>query len=198
MYIYHEQLSITEGLKLLEVGSFDVLESGVQVSKPSGRLLFLGSSGALKCWKCGIEASCFIANKHKNDKVGAPVLDLFAENNGSMVMMNRDHIIPSSLGGSNVLKNMRVACEPCNSGRGAKMNKEDLEFMNANKELIVEAKTHIAKRFLNKFFESPDVVPGSKRSKKTAKLRRARLKRAAKKAETKLPHCFTMMVLSLA
>lgn len=198
MYIYHKQLSVQEGLELLAEASPTTFDDGVIASKPRGRLLFLESAGTLKCWKCGIEASCFIANKHMKDKVGNPVLDLFAENNGAMVMMNRDHIIPQSLGGSNNLKNMRVACEPCNGTRGAKMNKEDLEFMNANRELINHDKIGVAKQFLNKFFESPDIIPGSKRSAKTAKLRRARLKRAAKKAETKLPQCVTMMAMFLA
>ena len=138
-YLIYYREDLDSGFKILSKDKESRLVHGKKVSSPSGLSLYQAlrsSNQPLKCWECGIEASCFIANKGQNDIVSKPVLDLFAEANGKYVLMTRDHIIPRSLGGINDVKNLRVGCQPCNSARGNSMNEEDLKFMEEHPELI--------------------------------------------------------------
>jgi len=50
--------------------------------------------------------------------------------------MNRDHIIPRSLGGLNVLENLRVACEICNSLRANSLDAADKKFILSHPHLF--------------------------------------------------------------
>jgi 5-methylcytosine-specific restriction endonuclease McrA len=75
-----------------------------------------------KCHFCGLEGTKIILTE---DGGGALHLDLYAEKRNSRrskgasyILMNRDHIRPASLGGSNSVWNMRPTCAPCNSKRG--------------------------------------------------------------------------------
>lgn len=139
MLIFYNKVDLDVGFDVLSRPKKDRIIGGREVSAPGGLSLYAAlrqSNQPLKCWSCGIEATCFIANKHPNDVVSKPVLDLFAEDNG-FVLMTRDHIIPRSLGGSNAIANLRVGCSPCNGERGNMMNDEDREFMALHPELVI-------------------------------------------------------------
>ena len=142
MLIYHHEVSLEDGFRILaQENKESRLVHGKKVSRPSGYALFeelhrLGQP--MKCWKCGVEASCFVSNRGPNDHVRSPVLDLFAIKNGVHTLMTRDHIIPKSLGGDNSNANLRVGCGPCNHGRGNDMDAEDIAFMKAHPELWAE------------------------------------------------------------
>lgn len=214
MLIYHRAVSIEEGFVVLdEMNRANRLVRGQRVSWPSGRALFqaLRDSGApLKCWSCGIEASCFISNKGQNDTMGPPVLDLFAVDEvGRPILMTRDHIIPKSYGGSNDVANLRVGCGPCNHGRGNAIDEADIEFMKAHPELILpnpkltlaDGATSVEK---TKGGGPARLTAEEKEAKKTKlreKRRAARKRRATKKAEKKanrLPPLTSMLALALA
>lgn len=47
-----------------------------------------------------------------------PHWNLYAEENGELVLFTKDHITPRSLGGKDVIENLRTACHTCNNARG--------------------------------------------------------------------------------
>lgn len=75
-----------------------------------------------KCSKCGLEGTEVL---HTVDKGGGHHVDLYAVKDGVYHLLNRDHILPASLGGPNHLWNLRPTCEKCNSSRGNKYTEED-------------------------------------------------------------------------
>lgn len=75
-----------------------------------------------KCAKCGLEGTTVLRTQ---DKGGGLHVDLYAVKDGVYHLLNRDHILPASLGGPNHLWNLRPTCEKCNSSRGNKYTEED-------------------------------------------------------------------------
>ena len=49
---------------------------------------------------------------------GRAHFNLYAEWNGRLVLMTKDHVIPRSKGGEDVVENMRIMCTVCNGHRG--------------------------------------------------------------------------------
>lgn len=133
MKIYHSEFNIEEGFELAKHPKSACIELS-----PGHKLYEQAylSTGKIKCWCCGLEADRWIVEKHKNDLVGRPVLNPYAIKSGVLVMMNRDHIIPRSLGGLNVLENLRVSCEDCNSERANRITKDDKTFILDNLHLF--------------------------------------------------------------
>ena len=208
MLIYYSRVDLDQGFKVMEEPKGSRLVCGKSVSLPSGAKLFqhMRSSGTpMKCWSCGVEASCFIVNKGSNDRVGPAVLDFFAETRDGPVLMTRDHIIPKSYGGVNEVANLRIGCGPCNHTRGNELEADDIEFMRTHPELIRSdakykleddvtfvAKTSsgpIAKEKINQ-----DVAAANKKAKAKAKRQRQKAKR---KVKAEQPY-ITMMALALA
>lgn len=78
-----------------------------------------------KCVHCGIEGNFFVKEKnvasYDTDKY---VLNLYAlGSNGEEILMNKDHIVPRSFGGSNVINNLQPMCAKCNIEKGNKIDK---------------------------------------------------------------------------
>lgn len=210
MLIYYGRVSLEEGYNIMGEPKGSRLVKGKSVSLASGAKLFqhlIATGQPMKCWSCGIEASCFIANKGQNDKCGPPVLDLYAETNGSPVLMTRDHIIPKSYGGINDNANLRVGCGPCNHGRGNELDAADIAFMRAHPELIgpkpklvlsADAHTFVAKSPTGpkpkQKINSPEEATANKKAKAKAKRQRQKAKRKEKAAQPYI----TMMALALA
>ncbi len=208
MLIYYARVSLEEGYNIMGEPKGSRLVKGKSVSLASGAKLFqhlIATGEPMKCWNCGIEASCFIANKGRNDKMGPPVLDLYAETNGGPVLMTRDHIIPKSYGGVNDNANLRVGCGPCNHGRGNELDAADVEFMRAHPELIgpkpkytlaegelTAAKTPSGPKAKQKI-NSPEEAAANKKAKAKAKRQRQKAKRKAK-----IQPLSSMMALALA
>ena len=141
MFIFHKELTLDEGFKVLEDPRAKQTVDGIRVSSPCGVALWKHcreSYKPLKCWECGVKADRFIVKHHKNDQNKPPVLELFAHTGKALVMMTRDHIVPKSLGGLDDVANLRPGCEKCNGRRKSTMNKEDTEFMINNPHLWVK------------------------------------------------------------
>lgn len=140
MFIYYAEVSLDDGFEVLKNDRRQMLWKGRRVSPPAGKLLYeaLRAAGeGLKCWKCGLEANCFIVNKNRNDQANPhPVMDLYARTATAYTLMTRDHIIPKSFGGSNDVDNLRVGCAPCNHGRGNNMGADDILFLKENQHLV--------------------------------------------------------------
>jgi hypothetical protein len=84
-----------------------------------------------KCHFCGLEGNTILVTK---DGGGGHHADLYHLNkHGNRTLMNRDHILPASLGGSNSTWNMRPTCEACNTNRGNTYTDEDKKQVRFNK-----------------------------------------------------------------
>lgn len=73
------------------------------------------SEKGCKCAKCGIEGTFFVKEKHPEVKHETYHFNLYAiDAEGDEVLMTKDHIVPTSLGGPNHISNYQPMCEPCN------------------------------------------------------------------------------------
>lgn len=141
--IFFKELSLDEGFTVLGQPSEHRLVQGKLVSSPSGAELFKhlhSLNRTIRCFNCGCKADRWIADKGKTDKSNKPVLNLYGIRRKKLVMINRDHIIPRSLGGVDAVKNLRAACDICNTKRGNKITPKDLNFRLRHPELIDNAR----------------------------------------------------------
>lgn len=142
MNIYFAEVSLDEGYQVLEEGKESRLVRGRKVSRPAGWSLFHQLKGQpIRCHFCGCQADRWVAVKGRRDRVGPPVLELYATSaSGGNVLMTRDHIIPKSLGGKDCVENLRSACQPCNEQRSNDVSPDIIEFARQHPELIDEAR----------------------------------------------------------
>ena len=126
-FSYVSQFTVEEGLQLMR----DVLENmrgeakwmveGFRVKRDFDRFAALESC-ALYCFKCGVKATHFVIERHRNN-VGWPYnLNVYAEGK----MLTWDHILPKSHGGSDDPINARCACAKCNETRGSLMTLQEM------------------------------------------------------------------------
>lgn len=142
MHIYHAQLDLDEGFTVLDQPiKNDRLVRGKRVDRPSGWALFKHLQGQpIRCHFCGCQADRWVAEKGRRDRIGHPVLNLFSQKDGRVVMMTRDHIIPRSLGGVDAVANLRPACAPCNEQRSNEVSPEVIRFAQEHPELVDEGR----------------------------------------------------------
>lgn len=71
-----------------------------------------------KCSKCGIEGKFFALEKSSENEKRYH-LNLYGfDKDGNEVLMTKDHIVPHSLGGKNILNNYQPMCVNCNVKKG--------------------------------------------------------------------------------
>lgn len=86
---------------------------GVQVKTNSQRYAVFQKS--TKCVCCGLEACFFASEKVKYDKTDKYHFNLYGVNEqGEEVLFTKDHIIPVSKGGKNIIENYQTMCATCN------------------------------------------------------------------------------------
>lgn len=68
------------------------------------------------CVSCGIVGTKMILDMNPGDQ--SPHFNLYGEEVGRLVLMTKDHIMPKSRGGEDVLGNYRTMCSTCNNLRG--------------------------------------------------------------------------------
>lgn len=85
------------------------------------------------CVKCGREGALWLLQAHHcwTDDDGnihlreTPHLNLYAVNdNDTLVLMTRDHIIPRSKRGADILENLQTLCTICNAEKADKLPNE--------------------------------------------------------------------------
>lgn len=77
-------------------------------------------TNGINCACCGIEGKYFA--KERNPNVKRFHLNLYAiDQDGNEIMMTKDHIIPVSKGGKDMLENYQTMCMKCNVAKGNKM-----------------------------------------------------------------------------
>ena len=70
------------------------------------------------CVKCGIEGQYFAMESTGNDN---PHFNLYALKDGKEVLMTKDHIIPRSRNGKDIMSNFQTMCITCNQEKGNKI-----------------------------------------------------------------------------
>lgn len=103
----------------------------------SSQRLFVFRDG-LKCVACGIEGTKFRLELPANAK--SPHFNLYAVEEGRLVMMTKDHVKPRFLGGENHHSNYQTMCIVCNGIKGCVEMPLDVikhlrEFQRENKGL---------------------------------------------------------------
>lgn len=81
-----------------------------------------------KCVCCGIEGKFFAKERQPGD--GHYHMNLYAtDEKGLEVLMTKDHIIPRSKGGANILSNYQPMCIICNKRKGNSIEMIREEYM---------------------------------------------------------------------
>lgn len=93
---------------------------GHRVHMTSSRLRLFQQAwkaGNLRCVSCGIEGRFFSVERMKNTRYYH--LNLYGTApEGHRVLITKDHIVPKSKGGRNLLSNLQVMCAYCNNAKG--------------------------------------------------------------------------------
>lgn len=86
------------------------------VNVTSLRLITFKTKGTSCCY-CGIKATHFQLDElygKKKKPIGKPHLNLYSDD----IVMTKEHILPKSSGGKDVLDNLDTCCQQCNELRG--------------------------------------------------------------------------------
>jgi len=110
---------------LCEVKAYDAKEGkrfvdfdGDMMKMESQRYRLFKRDGTV-CVKCKLEGTFFRKERHEHDKQYH--FNLYGINeNGKEILFTKDHIIPKSKGGKNILSNYQVMCYTCNHDKGNK------------------------------------------------------------------------------
>jgi 5-methylcytosine-specific restriction endonuclease McrA len=92
------------------------------------------------CVACGLKGDRMILDLNPGD--ATPHFNLYAEENGRLVLMTKDHCQAKSKGGSDCLDNLRTMCSICNNIRG-------------NADLSLEQILHLRRLFV----DNPEKLP---------------------------------------
>lgn len=94
-----------------------ILLDGDEISPQSQRYQLFFTKG-MTCVECGLVGKFFAKEKNTN-KENKYHLNLYAiDKDGNEILMTKDHIIPKSKGGKNVLDNYQCMCVNCNRKKG--------------------------------------------------------------------------------
>lgn len=82
---------------------------------------------SLSCVGCGIVGTKFLLQRDRWN-LDAPAksahFNLYAEKDGELILMTKDHIIPKSKGGKDHIDNYQTMCKPCNNN----LKRDKLDF----------------------------------------------------------------------
>lgn len=96
-----------------------------------------------KCASCGLEGVKFVLEQHPNDK--SPHFNMYAVEDGDLVLMTKDHIHAKSYGGEDRHSNYQTMCATCNNLKGnANLTLEGIAELrviyNENKRILTKKK----------------------------------------------------------
>ncbi len=112
-----EKYSINEILSLIDIEQTEPdkikrLDNGTRLH--SLRLIVFKRSQT--CVRCGLKASYFIRESFLDEN---PHLNMYGKNDlCEEVLFTKDHIIPKSKGGKDILSNLQTMCSKCNGEKG--------------------------------------------------------------------------------
>jgi len=104
------------------------LSTGHTVGIVSLRMRTFGRAASHKsgihCKACGLKAGYFAVEEFKGCVQPSIHANLYGVSEGREVLFTQDHIVPRSKGGGNNLNNSQVMCQPCNSRKGSRPDRE--------------------------------------------------------------------------
>ena len=108
--------SVDEVLDRVMCGECRVNFNGhvINMNKDNLRLFFRN----ITCVKCGIEGQYFVMESMDN---GSPHFNLYALKDGKEILITKDHILPKSRGGKDVMSNYQTMCVHCNQEKGNRL-----------------------------------------------------------------------------
>jgi hypothetical protein len=129
-------------------GVVDAMKRGVDYLELFGQRVKLTSlrmqtyTLGTKCKHCPREAHFFSVERQINDNKQGYHLNLYHQaENGQLIMMTSDHIVPKSLGGSDTeLSNRQCLCTICNSRKGNRMESDLITSEAEHAYLAVQSK----------------------------------------------------------
>lgn len=92
----------------------DFNEYTINMNRDNLKLFFRNHT----CVKCGIEGQYFAMESTGNDNLH---FNLYALKDGREVLITKDHILPKSKGGKDIMSNYQTMCTTCNSAKGNKI-----------------------------------------------------------------------------
>lgn len=69
-----------------------------------------------QCVSCGLAGTKMMLDMNPSD--ASPHFNLYAEENGRLVLMTKDHVLPKSKGGQDAFENYVTCCSICNNLKG--------------------------------------------------------------------------------
>lgn len=82
-----------------------------------------------KCVYCGLQAQYFAKEKSHGSKIDSYHFNLYGtDESGKEVLFTKDHRVPKSAGGSDLLSNLFCTCEKCNNKK-ANMTHEEFVLL---------------------------------------------------------------------
>ena len=108
----------------------DIIVDGFRVHAYSQRYLNFMTNGT-KCVCCGKEGKYFQLRGEKG--TNRRHFDLYAEDG---TLITKDHIVPKSRGGRDIISNYQTMCEPCNMAKGNQYDETEVCNLNVYKSQI--------------------------------------------------------------
>lgn len=113
--------TVHSAMDSVQRAKYAFLPDGKRFKRTSQRLVLFRSNTS--CVDCGIEGTRYILEASAEGIT--PHLNLYAvDGNGKLILMTKDHILPRSKGGRDVMENYQTMCQPCNAHKGNTLEEE--------------------------------------------------------------------------
>lgn len=128
-----------------------------------------------KCVSCGLLGTKMLLEQHPNDTT--PHFNMYGEEDGTLVLMTKDHIQAKSTGGADRHSNYQTMCSICNQLKGSDpltiaQTKELREIYDANHKQLTKKALHqlvIERKLLMCGDQKPEKISKPKQQKAKAK-----------------------------
>lgn len=133
-----------------------------------------------KCAACGIVGVKMVLEQHPNDK--SPHFNLYAEENGKLILMTKDHIRAKSFGGEDRHSNYQTMCAICNNLKGN--DNLTLDAIKTLRDIYNENQTRLSRKKLNSLINVERVkLKNPQQWERTSRSRQGRVSTASKAKE---------------
>jgi len=108
---------------------------GKNIKTSSARLFCFKNNPSCVC--CGIKGTVFLLQKHQESEF-VPHFNLYAEENGELILMTKDHVVPYSKGGPTKQNNLQTMCFDCNNlKKNSKLTLEQLAAIKSKYQAML-------------------------------------------------------------